>query len=79
MEFSRQEYCSGLPFSSPGHLSSPGVELRSPALQVDSLLPESEKPWVYMYIFIFVGQNGFRNLLLYIASLSCWLNIHARY
>ena len=33
MEFSRQEYYSGLPFPSPGHLPDPGVEPRSPALQ----------------------------------------------
>ena len=33
MEFSRQEYCSGLPFPSPGELSNPEVEPGSPALQ----------------------------------------------
>ena len=38
--FSRQEYWSGLPFLSPGDLSNPGMELRSPALQADSLLSE---------------------------------------
>ena len=35
MEFSRQEYCSGLPFPSPGDLPDPGIEpasLTSPAL-----------------------------------------------
>ena len=35
MGFSRQEYWSGLPFSSPGDLPNPGIEptsLRSPAL-----------------------------------------------
>ena len=26
MEFSRQEYCSGLPLLSPGYLSNPGIE-----------------------------------------------------
>ena len=45
LEFSRQEYWSGVPFSSPGDLPNPGIEPRSPALQVDSLLSEpSEKP-----------------------------------
>ena len=29
MEFSRQEYWSGLPFPSPGDLPDPGIELRS--------------------------------------------------
>ena len=37
MEFSRQEYWSGLPFPSPGDLPNLGIELRSPALQADSL------------------------------------------
>ena len=37
MEFSRQEYWSGLPFPSPGDLPNPGVEPRSPILQVGSL------------------------------------------
>ena len=33
MGFSRQEYWSGLPFSSPGYLPDPGIQLRSPTLQ----------------------------------------------
>ena len=37
MGFSRQEYWSGLPFHSPGDLPDPGIELRSPTLQADSL------------------------------------------
>ena len=37
MEFSRPEYWIGLPFPSPGDLHNPGIELRSPTLQVDSL------------------------------------------
>ena len=40
MEFSRQEYWSGLPFPSPGHLPNPEIESRSPTLQADSLLSE---------------------------------------
>ena len=32
MEFSRQEYWSGLPFPSPGHLPDPRIEPVSPAL-----------------------------------------------
>ena len=35
--FSRQGYWSGLPFPSPGDLPNQGIELRSPALQADSL------------------------------------------
>ena len=33
MEFSRQEFWSGLPFPSPGDLPDPGIEPRSPALR----------------------------------------------
>ena len=40
MGFSRQEYWIGLPFPSPGDLPDPGIEPRSPALQVDSLPTE---------------------------------------
>ena len=40
MEFSRQQYCSGLPFPSPGDLPYPGIEPRFPALQADALLSE---------------------------------------
>ena len=40
MEFSRQEYWSGLPFPSPWDLPDPGIELRSPALQADTLPSE---------------------------------------
>ena len=36
MEFSRQEYWSGLPFPSPGDLPNPWIEPGSPALQADS-------------------------------------------
>ena len=37
MEFSRQEYWSGLPFPFPGDLPDPGIEPESLAWQVDSL------------------------------------------
>ena len=38
MEFSRQEYWSGVPFPSPGDLPDPGNEPGSPTLQADSSL-----------------------------------------
>ena len=40
MEFSRQEYWSGLPFASLGDLSDPEIKLGSVALQADSSLSE---------------------------------------
>ena len=42
MEFSRQEYWSGLPFPSPGDLLDPGIEPGFPALQADSLPSEAQ-------------------------------------
>ena len=45
IEFSRQEYWSGLPFPLSGNLPNPGIECRFPALQGDSLPSEpSGKP-----------------------------------
>ena len=40
MEFSRQEYWSGLPCSSPGELPDPGIKSELLTLQTDSLLSE---------------------------------------
>ena len=42
MEFSRPEYWSGEPFPSPGDLPNPGIKLRSPTLQADSLPAEPQ-------------------------------------
>ena len=42
MAFSRQEYWSGLPFSSLGDLPDPGIEPRCPTLQADALPSESQ-------------------------------------
>ena len=49
MGVSRQE--SGLSFPSPGDLPNPGIESRSPALHVDSLLTELQgnKSSYYFY------------------------------
>ena len=49
MEFSRQEYWSGLPLPSPGDLPNPGIEPGSPALQADALTSEPPgKPILYI-------------------------------
>ena len=46
ISFSRQEYCSGLPFLSPGDLLYPGIKPWSPALQADALPSEPPgEPW----------------------------------
>ena len=56
MGSSRQEYWSGVPFPSPGDLPDPEIELRSPALQADSLLsePPGKPVCLYYYILHFV-------------------------
>ena len=55
MEFSRQEYWSGLPFPSPGDLPDPGIEPGFPTLQADALPSEPpgklKSPIVKMSLF----------------------------
>ena len=50
----KQEYCSGLPFPSPGDFPEPGIETGSPALQADSLLSKLPGNFSSKYIFSFV-------------------------
>ena len=45
MGVSRSELWSGLPFPSPEDLPNPGIELRSPLFQADSLLTEPFCVW----------------------------------
>ena len=42
MEFSRPKYWTGFSFPSPWDLPNPGIELRSFALQVDSIQAEPQ-------------------------------------
>ena len=53
MEFSRQDYWSGLPFPSPGDLPDLGIEPRSPTLQTDSLPsdPPGNPYWAWPHSF----------------------------
>ena len=60
--FSRQEYWSGLPCPSPGDLPNPGVKLRSPALQADSL--PSETPGTTSLITTLTPEMG-KNYIMY--------------
>ena len=64
MEFSRQEYWSGLPFPPSRDLSDPGIKPRSPAFQAGSLpteppektltdgslFVEQESEWQYLFL-----------------------------
>ena len=87
MEFSRPEYWSGLPFPSPGDLPNPGIEPRSPALQVDSLPAESpgkpKNPGVgslslLQRIFLTQGLDlallNFGQILYHLSHQGCGLN-----
>jgi len=47
MKFSRQEYWSGLPFSSPEYIPDPEIEPGSLALQADALSSEPPKQIFY--------------------------------
>ena len=51
MEISKQEYCSGLPFPSPGDLSNSPFEPRFPSLEADFLPSEPPgKPYFLDYL-----------------------------
>ena len=57
MEFSRQEYWSGMSFPPPGDLPYPGIESMSPILHADSLL--SEPPELISVLSHFFFSNRF--------------------
>ena len=76
MEFSRQEYWSGLPFPSLGDLPDPGIEPRSPALQEDPLQTEPPgKPYASLktnisLIFIYAWSSVWYSIV-HLCT-SCW-------
>ena len=49
LEFSRQEYWSGLPFPTPGNLPNPRIELTSPEL-MGGLFTTASPEKAYKYI-----------------------------
>ena len=70
MEFSRQEYWSGLQFPSPGDLPDRGIKPRSPALQAGFLhyrqillLTELQGKSLWPYMGEFISR---------LSILSCW-------
>ena len=67
VEFSRQNYWSGLPFPTPGNLPNPGIEPASPVspeLQVDSLpLSHWRSPMTVIIMLIRIIKEGRRKLL----------------
>ena len=74
MGFSRQEYWNGLPCPSPGNLSYPGIEPRSPALQVGSLPSESlGKPSWMNANGLQRAKKSDRNILISVDTLHHWI------
>ena len=74
IEFSRQEYWSGLPFTSPGDLPNSGIKPRSPALQVYYLPsePPGEAPLLLLLSWLLP-------LGLHIQSIACFLLLFASF
>ena len=64
MEFSRPKYWSGKPFPSPGDVPNPGIEPRSPTLQVDffPIEPQGSR-WIVIPIEIPVILDEFDRLI----------------
>ena len=58
MGFSRPEYWREWPFPSPGDLTNPGIEPRSPALQADSSPAEPLEAQEYWSGFRFIQIGG---------------------
>ena len=54
MEFSRQEYWSGLSFPPPRDLPDPGIEPISPASAQGFFTTESPVKLIYIYIYIYI-------------------------
>ena len=75
MEFSRQEYWSGLPFPSPGDLPDPGIKPRSPAFQADALLSEPPgKPWEQLLeLIVWFSRSSLIEDVLPIPPYTCHL------
>ena len=61
MEFSRHEYWSGLPFSSPGIFPDPGIEPASPALQAHPL--PSEPPGKPNHLLLVIKDFAYPTLV----------------
>ena len=79
MEFSRQEYWSGLPFPAPEDLPNQGFEPRSPALQAEALPSELlGKPYSLLYFQeywsckIFGSERSPREMLIPYLCFSFW-------
>ena len=94
MEFSRQEYWSGLPFPFPGDLLDLGIKLGSPALQANSLPSKSpgktlpvSRSFLMSWLFLSGGWSIRTsvsttvlpmNIQCWFPSLTCWASLVAQ-
>ena len=86
MEFSRQEYCLGLPFPSPGDPSDPGVELGSLVFlalagRCFTTVPPGKAVYMY-YIFIHssvCGHSGCFRVLAIVNSAAVNIGLHVSF
>ena len=77
MVFSRPEHRSGQPFPSPGDLSNPGIEPRSPALQADTSPVEPQgKPDTNELIYKTETDSQTENQLTVTKGLRGWGKIN---
>ena len=60
-EILQEEHWSGLPFPSPGNPPNPGIEPRSPALQVDAFTSEPPRK---LDILMAESEEELKNLLM---------------
>ena len=75
MEFSRQEYWSGLPYPTPGNLPDPGIEPRSlvsPALTGG--LFTTEPPGKPLIIFTSAKYSASSALVPQVCDVCCFMN-----
>ena len=61
MEFSRQAYGNGLPFSSPGDLPDPGIEPTSLALAGGFFTTELRGNPMYIFIYVYMHIRNEKN------------------
>ena len=74
LEFSRQEYWSGLPFPSPQNLPDRAVEVRSPALQAEALPSDPPgKPSIVIKLCPVLWLHELQHASLPCPSPSLWI------
>ena len=79
LEFSRQEYCSGLPFPSSEDLPHPGIEPQVSALQADFITIWATREYIHtlnvcVYICLSISMQLCHYLCLSVWDLALWIS-----